>query len=85
MKNLKLLSEKKEKVSLNDMMFMTKMISLEFNKVFSDSDMAKKIKEIFDVDCTEKDLISFREVHKLHEDYELENRKIIEYGSQIRY
>lgn len=85
MKNLKTLSKKKEKISHSDLMFMTKMIALEFNKELSNREMAVKIKEIFKVNCSEKDIESFIKEHRLQEDHELENRKIMEYGSSIGY
>lgn len=85
MKSLKTLSKKKEKISHNDLMFMAKMIALEFNKELSNKEMAYKITEIFKVNCSEKDIEVFIEEYKLKEDHELENRKIMEYGSSIRY
>jgi len=85
MTNLKQLSKKKEKISPNDIMFMARMISLEFGGDFSNQEMANKIQEIFQIECTESDVENGLREYRLSEDYELENRKIMEYGSSIRY
>lgn len=85
MRNLEISSKKKEKISNQDMMFMVRMISLEFNRTFSSQEMADKISEIFHIDCTKKDVERFEENYRQYEDFELESRKIQEYGSSIRY